>query len=373
MGRSWGMWALAFLLALGCVNASASPDDYVLNRAYDDTPLLGPLAAKGAIVWNHGRGASAPTKLDMLPYYLDVLHEAGWDVYRLDRNWSTETMEGGIDALSSDATMLASRGYRRVVLAGQSYGAWISLKALAAGTPVYGVIATAPAAFGKRPTSPIYERNASDLYDTLGTVKRGRVMMFLFDDDPYDPGGRGPVSNRILDQNQIDHLVVDHPLGWSGHGAANWRGFANRFGPCIERFVDSSLPGAQADCAADPVTMASLKPRIGAPLPRMLKPDDLTGAWYGTYANGREAVLAVEALEGSAATALYAWGPRERSDSATFGTVNRSGRLADGTLVFDEPGLSTLRAKPRPDGLLDVIWSGADGHETLTTVMHRLQ
>src|SRR5260221_12201901 len=99
---------------------------FVLLDAYQ-TPKLGPERAKGAVIWNHGKPPLRGADGDMLPFYLDHLRDAGWDVFRLEREWSSDNIEESSAALRDKVAEVDRRGYRKVVLAGQSYGAWIAL------------------------------------------------------------------------------------------------------------------------------------------------------------------------------------------------------------------------------------------------------
>jgi pimeloyl-ACP methyl ester carboxylesterase len=364
---------------------------FKLEHAYPDRPMQGPTAAKGAVIWNHGRGVAPAAKSDMLPFYVDDLRTAGWDVFRLERDWSHDDLTTSSQALREAVGLLRQTGYEHVVLAGQSYGAWISLMVSAAKqSNIDAVIATAPAAFGKYPESWVYQRNASELYPVLSQVQGTRVMLFLFQNDPYDPGERGQTAEAILGTHRVDHLVVDHPAAMVGHGAANYLAFANRFGPCIVRFVDPTRPTRGADCATDPVTAGN----IPVQLPRDLDVAKLAntpaqggssgggseaetaqaalGIWYGSFANGREVVLAIEKLAGNDVDAIYAWGQDVR-DENDGGSERRHGKVVNSSVVFDEPSIAKLTATPRPDGQLNLRWTAADGSATAKTTIHRLK
>src|SRR5258706_11689227 len=231
---------------------------FVLEDAYPDAKPAGPARALGAVIWNHGKPPYRGADGDMLPFYLDRLRDAGWDVFRLERDWSSDNLALSPAALRDQVGAIYRRGYRKVVLAGQSYGAWISLLVAAGGPPIHAVIATAPAAVGRYPDSRIYHRNADDLYPILERIRDTRVMLFLFEGDAYDTGDRGAPAHEILADNQADHAVVAYPQGWVGHGAANWNGFATRFGPCMIRFIDPRRPTGGAQCHRGPVTCHAL-------------------------------------------------------------------------------------------------------------------
>jgi hypothetical protein len=217
------------------------------------------------------------------------------------------------------------------------------------------------------------------------------VMLFLFHEDPYDPGERGTTAEAILGSRRVDHLVVDDPPGMIGHGAANYRAFANRFGPCIVRFVEPTRPATRADCATDPVTAGNIPVRLPrdfdvsalANTPALLggasgggseaeTAQGALGIWYGSFANGREVVLAIEKLDGKKVDAVYAWGQDVR-DENDAGSVRRQGKVISSSVVFDEPSIAKLAATPRPDGQLDLRWTAADGSATAQTTLHRLK
>lgn len=383
---------LGLALFCGLTSRAASAEDFALRSAYADQRPIGPDRARGAVIWSHGKGTEPAAEPDMLPFYVDDLRREGYDAFRLDRAFDVDGLEASPAALADAARKLKTEGYRRIVLAGQSFGAWISLIAADGDAPVDAVIGTAPAAFGRNPASPRYPRNASDLFAMLNQVRRARVMLFFFDQDGYDPGGRGTRAEAILQTRGLAHLIVDRPEGWSGHGAANWRGFARRFGPCIARFADLDAPVDPAGCDADPVTVAQLPLPLPSEAERAADRHDLTGIWYGVFPNGREVVLAVEADakpgtrptatladtgarmisgDGDAVRALYAWGPRER-DEERYGSMMRVGHLAGGRLVFDEKGLPQITALPRADGALDLAWTSPDGGERASALLRKL-
>ena len=72
----------------------------------------------------------------------------GYDLYRFDREWIVD-WAGDATALADAVRKARELGYRRVVLAGQSAGAWVSLAALARGAPVDGVVSIAAAHHGE--------------------------------------------------------------------------------------------------------------------------------------------------------------------------------------------------------------------------------
>lgn len=361
-----------FLAALLCFGTPAFADDFTLVRGLESQQLNGPDRALGAVIWNHGRSATRPTKPDPVPFYLDRVAASGWDVYRMERSWDVDyDLEACARALEQKVKALRAAGYRKIVLAGQSWGAWISLMVGAdMGDQIHAVVAMAPAAWGNRTNSPVWMSNATRLYPIMAAIRQPRVMMFLFEGDIFDPGNRGAISDQLLGANGVDHLVIDRPAGFIDHGAANWRGFATRFAPCIVRFLQPERRGVDADCGSNPVT----RDAISVKLPLAPAPADqhgLRGAWYGIYPNGREAILAIEDVGQASLDAVYAWGSRDRDDRDS-GYVRRTGTFQDGKIIFSERGLSRLIVRPVAEDQLALTWIAVDGSDRGETVLRRL-
>src|SRR5204862_5259475 len=139
------------------------------------------------------------------------------------------TLSDSTKRLVDHTTQLKHDGYKQVILAGQSFGAFLALMAADSSQEVDGVIATAPAAYGS--FDDFYDSwrlNATKLYPLLEKVKRARVMVFYFHGDDFDPGGRGERSREILSGRGLGYAVVDQPAFLTGH-------WASSSGPCPRR------------------------------------------------------------------------------------------------------------------------------------------
>src|SRR5579862_3108456 len=158
------------LLMLSNVTAAAIGLDPAFHRN-----LLGPARARGAVVWNHGRSLDSEDYLAPTPPYLRALRDGGWDVFRFDRLRDSDTLSASSRRLVAIVTELKHRGYRRIVLAGQSFGAFLALMAADEASAVDAVIATAPAAFGDfQEFYDTWRLNAARLYPLLDRLKRAR-------------------------------------------------------------------------------------------------------------------------------------------------------------------------------------------------------
>lgn len=386
-------WSLAAISALVVAFFSVtSPAVAVgLDPAFGQS-LLGPEKALGAVVWNHGRSINTEDADSPTPPYLRPLRDARWDVFRFNRLRDGDTLSVSTRRLVELVGQLKRKGYRRIVLAGQSFGAFLALMAADSSDDVDAVVATAPAAFGN--FDEFYDSwrlNATRLYPLLERIKRARVMLFYFHGDDFDPGGRGEHSRTILASRQIGFSVVDQPAFLTGHWASSTGLFLRRFGNCIREFLDADNVEGEQVC--EPVWGE-------APSPEMRLPEELVHsraafqataaaaggsapgtqgssggtrahqAWYGFYPNGREVLLAVEDTLGSEVEAVYAIGPGiDENEPAEW--TRRKGHLVEGEFVFEEKGKSTLHFRPRSDGGLSATWTAPDGKTSMEASMRR--
>src|SRR5712691_718143 len=358
-----------------------------LDPAFPE-PALGPNQTKGVVVWSHGRSINAEDSQSPTPSYLRALRDNGWEVLRFDRASRGDTLTDSTGHLVDYVSQLKQKGYKQVVLSGQSFGAFLSLMAADASAEVDAVIATAPAAYGSFDDFfDSWKLNATKLYPLLEQVKRARVMVFYFHGDDFDPGGRGERSREILSARGLGYAVVDQPAFLTGHWASSSGLFLRRYGSCISDFAENTSLSGEQVCSprwgTNPSAELKLPPEFADTRPQREaataaattptgsgaardsgKAPQFRDVWYGFYPNGREVLLGVEAVHGDDLTAVYAVGP---SIDGTFPAAwsRRQGRIVDDTFVFEEKGKSTLRFRPRPDGGLGASWSSADGKTSM--------
>jgi dienelactone hydrolase len=353
-----------------------------LDVAYPELKLLGPVQAKGAVVWSHGRSIDAEDSLTPTPYYMATLQEGGWDAFRFNRMRDGDTLQDSARTLVRYVHDLKARGYKKVVLAGQSFGAFLSLMAADGSDEVFAVVATAPAAYGS--FSEFYDswrHNASSLYPLLDRVRQARVMLFYFHGDEFDPGGRGDRSREILGKRGLQYLVVDQPRALTGHWAASTGLFTRRYAQCIRDFIELDRVSPDMGCEEN----WGVRPSAQIPLPPSVHPvaaqtgtgrqgtttNPFLGKWYGFYPNGREVLLMVEKVTGDEVTAVYALGPGLEPDQKGE-WVRRTGHIAGDRLMFREEGRNTLKYRLRNDGRLAATWIGIDGGGMLDATLHRI-
>lgn len=208
--------------------------------------MRGPQLASGLIVWSHGYMAGKNSTDSAPQSWVGRFTRAGYDLYRFDREW--------ISDWASDATALAAAvgkardmGYRRILLAGQSAGAWVSLAAAMRGAKVDGVISIAAAHHGTVDKMKDPTRARSDWQQVIKGLKPGPAIVLVnFADDAYDVGGRMGDATAAFAASGVKALVISDPSDFKGHGAGGAPGFARKFGPCIQAFIETGA--TQSPC-----------------------------------------------------------------------------------------------------------------------------
>lgn len=343
------------------------------------TPLRGPEKAKGAVIWNHGKTADGSEADGETPFFLDGLRDGGWDVFRLHRSAAIDGEEASTLALIAEAEALKAQGYARIVSAGQSFGGWISYFAASRRPGLFdAIIATAPAAHGQSGKSASWKLNADRLYALAESLSATRVMSFFFQNDPYDPGGRGRQIGKILTARGIANVMIDRRPGLEGHGVARTLAFARIYEDCIRDFVELAKLPPGFTCGlgpSRPVTGDFVLPAGAAPareLPAAARP--FAGRWFGWYTQGRQMMLIVRSATASRVTAVYAWSAQFRDPEDEAGHRLRHGRIETrtGKLIFDDPGQSRIEFTRRSDGGMDVLWMRVSDGLSVRGLVHRV-
>jgi hypothetical protein len=213
-------------------------------RPHPYTPILGPEGAKGLVVWSHGYTHGANATETPPQAHVGRFVAAGYDLYRFDRPWIANW---GSDANDLTEAVAEARklGYRRIVLTGQSAGAWVSLAALGRGAAADGVIAVAPAHHGETLKMRDPSVAKSDWQHVVRAIKPGpRVAIALFKDDTYDVGGRGKDVRAAFAGGAVQAVLIDEPNGITGHGGGWSSEFATRYGACLFDFIETGAAAA---------------------------------------------------------------------------------------------------------------------------------
>jgi dienelactone hydrolase len=259
--------AVGVISVVGLWSGAAAPAERWLDPCESGHTALGPDKATGAVIWSHGRSVDSEDFQAPTPPYMTTLGDGGWDTFRFNRLRASDTLPDSARALADQVHELKRQGYRQVVLAGQSFGAFLALMAADASDEVDAVVATAPAAFGTfADFYDTWRANATELYSVLERVKRARVMLFYFHGDEFDPGGRGERSRDILSARNLPYVVVDQPALLTTHWAAATPQFADAFGGCILGFVDAAALADGARCDGDRLWAGTPAVKMAQPL-----------------------------------------------------------------------------------------------------------
>lgn len=199
----------------------------------------GPQAAAGLIVWSHGYMQGVDATVSAPQGQVANFTMNGYDLYRFDRQWIRD-WPGDATALVEAVRQARSMGYRRIVLAGQSAGAWVSLAAAYRGAAVDGVISVSAAHHGEVVNMTDPSRARTEWQQIVRGLKPGpRLVVVNFANDSYDVGGRMGDARAAFAASGVDAVIVDNPAGFTGHGAANGRAFPLKYGACIHAFIET--------------------------------------------------------------------------------------------------------------------------------------
>ncbi|HEY2618392.1 MAG TPA: hypothetical protein VGI78_13720 [Acetobacteraceae bacterium] len=201
----------------------------------------GPQSALGLYVWAHGTGTAHDSRGAQPQPHVRAFNNAGFDIVRFDRAPTMDTADDAAEWLHTGLAALRARGWRTVVAAGQSRGAWNSLQALDTPGLADAVIAISPARFSSQTTQ---EADLSRILRRAAASPRARVAVAQFKGDIYvrDMPGRIDMLRDLLPSRVAAALVIDQPEGITGHGGGGSADFARRFGPCLLRFVTDPVP-----------------------------------------------------------------------------------------------------------------------------------
>ncbi len=200
-------------------------------------------AAAGAMVWLHPHYTEGPPL--EAPPFMARLAVRGWDLWRYDRPpggpLPTSPLTSWVDPLAEGTAALRARGYRRVVLVGESRGAFLALAALRVPGLADAVALAAPAAHGRRP-----ERLPQALADFAAALDRAspdsvrRIALLLFEDDGWDPdpAARAALFRAAVARLGWDALLLDRPPATTGHGGVQAPEFDAILGACLADFLE---------------------------------------------------------------------------------------------------------------------------------------
>jgi pimeloyl-ACP methyl ester carboxylesterase len=342
---------------------------YWPEYGFCDLPVLGPLQAKGLVLWSHGLAADREQFNDPPPPIIRALQLAGWDVVRINRNnlyeksWESSGPKHRDDALERLRAGKA-QGYRFVVLAGQSYGGTISIEASAKSAEVDGVLAFSPghgsdANQGVFSGRERYRTLTAMLLKTMSAQKAGRVVVLTAGGDLLQPdrvpgSGFGTQLRAALNATGRPYVVFDENSPIRGHGAGTTNQFAAWFGGCVQRFLDPAQAASAGETVCkppDPLPHFLLPPDLKRPAPGAAGAARWLGVWQGTYVeNRRDFMVVVEAVGESAATVVYATSSGPQRDMNMESERYTDAKIAGDNLIIDRGRGRTITLFRAADG-----------------------
>lgn len=207
----------------------------------------GPAAAAGVYVFSHGHGLHDEDERGQQPHpYVRAFNNAGFDVVRFDREALYDDAERSARWLREGLPVIRRQGYRKVIMGGQSHGAWITLMALdtpgladaaiAVSAATYGINAGRQASLGQ-----------ADLYRMFQAARAvgTRVAMVQLADDAFErnPDKRMATAEQVLKPHVAALLEINQPEGINGHGGGRGAAFALRYAGCLYRFAVEGAVG----------------------------------------------------------------------------------------------------------------------------------
>ncbi len=115
------------LLAAPVAAFGPNGEAFWIADGYPGQQRLGPARAKGVVLYMHGIAANKDSYHHALPSYISLLHLDGWEVLRHNRSNTQDRFHDSTQAILKAVGELKGAGYRKIVLAGQSRGAWFAV------------------------------------------------------------------------------------------------------------------------------------------------------------------------------------------------------------------------------------------------------
>jgi pimeloyl-ACP methyl ester carboxylesterase len=338
-----------------------------LERAFCDLPTNGADRANGVVIWNHGMSGTTQTWMAPAPPALRLLQARGWDVIMLKRHNAAETENAlyrTVQRTLQEAAAQRKAGYRKVVLAGQSFGGYATLEAVETSPDIDAAVAFAP---GVRSLGATGRLDSSIIERILQRANVGRLaLVFPKDDSLFGYQERGPRAQAILSRRTVPYLLLDETSGVRGHGGGVSGRFALRYGLCLAEFLAApTLPIGRFTCppATDewalvrelllpPPTERPPFIRDASALPEPV--NSLIGLRWGMI-DDTVVLVAPVASEPGRIRLMY------RSTGIGGGVFDAT--VKDGAIRAVLSNKSTVTLKPERDGTL--TWTAADGSRSV--------
>ena len=182
------------------------------------------------------------------PPHVRWLNDAGYDVVRFDRSPMVDDASARSRMARDGLARLRQAGYARVIVGGQSRGAWNSLQVLDTPGLADAVVAISPAAHGSGASLNLLGQT-DDFRQLLasGVPQRAQIVVRAVQAGRLYRRRRtraGECWSRGCGRRSRTLLVIDRPDGFAGHGAGN----TAAFGDATATASCSSSPGRARPC-----------------------------------------------------------------------------------------------------------------------------
>ncbi len=242
-GREWAPMAPPNGIGISSMAHDTVPDNRFI--------WWGPQNARGVLVYGHGKGERGnmdDSRGAQPQSWTRHFNNAGYDVWRFDRHPNSDETVRAARWLRSDLAELRRRGYRHVIVAGQSRGGWNAMMMVDQPGLADVVIAIAAAAHGRGAdarNNP-QDQQIGEITSILSGAQAAPGVRFAaanFRNDPYDaePEKRAALL-RQYGPRFAGFLLIDRPEGLDGHSAGASLAFNDRYGACLLRFATAPRP-----------------------------------------------------------------------------------------------------------------------------------
>lgn len=301
----------AVLGLLICGLAAPAHAQYTILEGMPDLPNKGPAAALGVLIWNHGLLGMHDQSRFPPPAYAGTLMRAGWDVRRIGRD---PMQEGGgwsgagqrhVARTVEEIARAKAEGYKRVVLAGQSYGGAITLEA-GKRAEVWAMIPSAPGiGISLSHVGSFTDQNqgTGHLFGALTDTRAARVVGILPFQDEFALSSpeRGRRSREIANSLGLPYLPLDDDSGLVGHGGSSSALMNFAYGECVARFLHPDFEPKKGVnlCGEGGLPVGPRRLQETAELKPARMPQDqhwiyFQGVWTGAWTNPALLSVAVE-------------------------------------------------------------------------------
>lgn len=347
---------------------------YWVERGFCDLDVHGPERAQGVVIWNHGISGTQESWRAPVPSVFRLVQSRGWDIIMIKRHNLAETMPGGpldrtVERTLQEVAAQRKLGYRKVILAGQSFGGYVTLEAIDTLPDIFAAIAFAP---GIRSSSAAGALDPTIIERILGRARVGRLaLVFPKNDTLFGSIARGARAEPILTRREFPYLMIDETSDVSGHGGGTTGKFALRYGVCLAEFLSTPQPASgRFSCPATTdewsVVLDMLMPK-GDKAPKFLAdpstvPSEIVPLLGPRWALLGDTVVLVAPVDDSR-------GPRLLYQSTGIGGGVYEATISGGSIRALLPNKSSVTLSPDDNGT--ITWRAADGSRTLKAPLAR--